>query len=88
MEEYINAEELSLRIKEKKQTIYNRIYKKEFILGIHYVKPTPKKLLFKWNAIISWLEGSSQAIETRQIPPAIDRPTPATTILRINNINI
>ena len=65
MEEYINAAELAARIKEKKQTIYNRIYKKDFLLGIHYVKPTPKKLLFKWNAIVSWLENPGHEFDIR-----------------------
>jgi len=59
MEEYITAEELATRIKEKRQTIYNRIYKQQWCLGIHYLKPTPRKLLFKWSAIVCWLEGNT-----------------------------
>lgn len=63
MEEYITAEELSYRIKEKKQTVYNRVYKGDFTLGVHYVKPTSRKLLFKWSAIVLWLEGDTKHID-------------------------
>jgi hypothetical protein len=87
MEEYITAEELSSRIKEKKQTVYNRIYKQEFILGIHYVKPTPKKLLFKWSAIVRWLEGPDYEFDTRTDPSEaapLKSPPSATTKSIIN----
>jgi len=56
MEEYLTVKELSERIKFSKQTLYNFINKKTFDLNKHYVKPTPKKILFKWSEIKKWME--------------------------------
>ena len=56
MEEYLTVKELSDRIKFSKQTLYNFINKKTFNLNEHYVKPTPKKILFKWSEIKKWME--------------------------------
>ena len=61
MEEYLTVDELSLKIKYSKQSLYNLIYKKTFILGKHYFKPTPKKILFKWLEIQAWIEGPSDS---------------------------
>ena len=55
MEEYLTVKELSLRIKFSKQSLYNIIHKGGFILGKHYLKPTPKKILFKWSEIQAWM---------------------------------
>jgi len=55
MEEYLTLDELSARIKFSKQSLYNLIYKRTFILGKHYLKPTPKKILFKWSEIKIWM---------------------------------
>jgi excisionase family DNA binding protein len=57
--EYLTVEELSERIKFSKQTLYNMISKGEFILQEHYLKPRPKKILFKWSAIEEWMENAS-----------------------------
>jgi hypothetical protein len=57
LEEYLSVAELSGRIKLAKQTIYNMIHRNTFTLNTHYLKPTPKKILFKWTAIQAWLEG-------------------------------
>jgi len=59
MEDYFTVDELSLKIKYSKQSLYNLIYKKTFILGKHYFKPTPKKILFKWSAVQEWIEETS-----------------------------
>jgi predicted DNA-binding transcriptional regulator AlpA len=56
MEEYLTVKELSERIKFSKQTLYNFINKKTFDLNKHYLKPTPKKILFKWSEIKKWME--------------------------------
>jgi len=56
MEEYLTVNELSARIKFSKQTLYNLIYKDTFIIGKHYLKPTPKKILFKWSEIHKWMK--------------------------------
>lgn len=42
-----------------RQSVYNNIHNKTFVLGVHYFKPTPKKILFKASAIKDWVEGSS-----------------------------
>ena len=55
VEEYLTVDELSERIKYKKQSIYNLIYRRVFVLKVHYLKPSRKKLLFKWTEIIKWL---------------------------------
>ena len=55
MEEYLTVKELSGRIKFSRQSLYNLIHRGTFILGIHYLKPTPKKVLFKWSEIEKWL---------------------------------
>ena len=58
MEEYLTVQELGERIKFSKQSVYNLIYKKKFILGVHYLKPTPKKILFVWSEVEKWLRQS------------------------------
>jgi hypothetical protein len=55
LEEYITVKELSQRIKMSKQTLYNLIHVGKFTIGKHYLKPTPKKILFKWSQIQAWL---------------------------------
>ena len=57
MEQYLTVKELSERLKLARQTIYNMIHKRDFILNHHYFKPTPRKILFKWSAMKNWLEG-------------------------------
>jgi len=42
-----------------KQTIYNRIHGGKFTIGKHFVKPTPKKILFRWSQIEVWLGETS-----------------------------
>lgn len=54
-EEYINVKELSQRIKMAQGTIRNMVCRGDFKLNIHYVKPTPRKVLFIWSAIEAWL---------------------------------
>jgi hypothetical protein len=65
MEEYLTTEELSKRIKMAEGTIRNLVWKKTFIEKVHYVKPTPRKLLFVWNAIEIWLYGNSPKNEMK-----------------------
>ena len=59
MEEYLTVKELSARIKFSNQSLYNLIYKGTFVLGKHYLKPTPKKILFIWSEILGWMEKNS-----------------------------
>lgn len=58
-EELLKTDELCERIKYKRQSIYNLICKGEFIHNVHFLKPSSRKLLFKWPAIYDWLENKS-----------------------------
>ncbi|MCK8603119.1 helix-turn-helix domain-containing protein [Desulfoferrobacter suflitae] len=67
MEEYLTTDELCDRIKYRKQTVYNLIHKRVLIAGKHFVKPTPKKILFKWTEMLRWVENKG-SVEDCQIP--------------------
>lgn len=56
--EYLTVSELSSRIKYTEQSIYNLICNGTFLEGRHFFKPTPKKILFKWQEVIHWIEGN------------------------------
>jgi hypothetical protein len=58
-EEYLTVKELGLRIKMSPGTIRNLVWQKRLMQNIHYLKPTPRKLLFIWSAIEAWLRGGS-----------------------------
>jgi hypothetical protein len=58
MEEYLTTIELSRRIKMAPGTIRNLVWRKEFRENIHYLKPTPRKVLFIWSAVEAWLHGT------------------------------
>ena len=60
MSEYLTTKELSGRIKMTPGTIRNLIWKKKLEKEIHYIKPTPRKLLFIWGAIEAWLHGNGK----------------------------
>ena len=70
MEEYLTVKELSDRIKFSKQSLYNLIHKGTFVLGKHYLKPTPKKVLFKWSEIRFWMGDSCSMVknESHKVP--------------------
>jgi predicted DNA-binding transcriptional regulator AlpA len=65
MEKYLTVSELSSRIKFSKQTLYNLIYKGTFVLGKHYLKPSPKKILFRWSEIYKWMKDPSCSHEIK-----------------------
>jgi len=73
MEEYLTVQELGERIKFSKQSIYNLIYKKKFILGVHYLKPTPKKILFVWSEVEKWLRQSMDEPADSMTPYSADQ---------------
>ena len=84
MKEYFIVDELSERIKFSKQTLYNLIYKGTFILGKHYLKPSPKKILFKWSEIQVWM---GEETDSKDGDP-IDFDIPAAYICeRLGNAN-
>lgn len=62
-EEFLTVHELSCKIKFARQTIYNMIFKGIFIQGIHYIKPRPKKILFKWSAVQEWMEPTPSKVQ-------------------------
>lgn len=70
MEEYLTTTELSERIKMAPGTIRNLVWKKSLKEGIHYIKPTPRKILFVWSAVESWLHRESSPVHT----PITDLP--------------
>jgi hypothetical protein len=59
MEEYLTTSELSHRIKMTPGTIRNLVWRKEFRENVHYLKPTPRKLLFMWSGVQKWLHRDS-----------------------------
>ena len=58
MEEYLTTKEFSSRIKMAPGSIRNLIWKKQLVEGIHFVKPTGRKLLFIWSKCEAWINGS------------------------------
>jgi len=58
-EEYLTTIELSKRIKMAPGTIRNLVWKNKFKLDVHYLKPTPRKLIFVWSEVRTWLHGDS-----------------------------
>ena len=60
MTEYLTTSELAERIKMAPGTIRNLIWKGQFHLGTHYVKPTSRKLLFVWPAVETWLHRNDE----------------------------
>jgi predicted DNA-binding transcriptional regulator AlpA len=68
-EDYLTVTELSQKIKFARQTIYNLISKKIFEINKHFIKPRPKKILFKWAAVKAWMENTSDGQhEVPEIP--------------------
>ena len=57
MEQYLTTKELSALIKMAPGTLRNLIWKRVLKEGVHYVRPTPRKVLFVWSAVEAWLRG-------------------------------
>ena len=66
MEEYLTVNELSERIKMAPGTIRNLVWKNHLKKNVHYLKPTPKKLLFVWSEIEDWLHTNSEKPQDEQ----------------------
>ena len=92
MEEYLTVKELSEKIKFSKQSLYNLIHRGTFVLGKHYLKPTPKKVLFKWTEIRSWMGDDLYPGHEEELRPDhsiadsnhLDNPTPPNPLGLIN----
>jgi predicted DNA-binding transcriptional regulator AlpA len=67
---YLTTEELSERMKFAQQTLYNHIHEKVFQQGVHFIKPSRKKILWIWPEIEKWLlEKSSGGQNILNIKP-------------------
>jgi len=64
-ERFISLKELCQRLSVAKQTIYNKIGSGVIVEGVHFFKPTGGKLLFKWSAMLEWVESTGA-----KIPPS------------------
>ena len=58
--EYLSLEELVDRIPYRPQTIRNLMYQGILREGLHYFKPTQRKVVFKWAAIRCWIEDQNR----------------------------
>jgi hypothetical protein len=56
MEEYLTITEVAGRLKVAPKTIRNRIASRVFREGIHYFRPEGSRTLFKWSAVVRWVE--------------------------------
>ena len=74
MEEYLTVQELSARIKFSRQTLYNLIHKGTFVIGKHYLKPSPKKILFIWSEIHEWMKEPSCSDQIQSPNPSDQSP--------------
>lgn len=83
MEDYFTIDELSSKIKYSKQSLYNLIYKKTFILGKHYFKPTPKKYCLNGQQFKHGLK-ERQIQTTEHLPINLPKQTLAVKNLRAN----
>ena len=72
--EYLTIDEVATRLKCKRKTVINRMISGIYVEGVHYFRPagTNKKgkpwrcdPLFKWSAIVAWVEGNHR--EQRKI---------------------
>jgi hypothetical protein len=54
---YLSLKELVQVIPYQPQTIYNWISAGVWQSGVHYFKPTPRKLIFHYSTIKRWVEG-------------------------------
>ena len=66
MEEYLTTNELSARIKLAPGTIRNLIWKKVLLENVHFIRPTPRKILFMWSRIEAWLHGN-ESVKTHSL---------------------
>lgn len=54
--EYLSLDELCQRIPYRPQTIRNLMSQGVLLKGVHYFKPTSRRIVFKWLAIQRWIE--------------------------------
>lgn len=84
---FIGLKELCQRLSVAKQSIYNQINTGILVEGLHFFKPTGGKLLFKWSAMLEWVEsqGGKQPNKTTTASEesvhlqSLNRPSPPKT---------
>lgn len=67
--EYLSLEELCQRIPYRPQTVRNLMSQGVLRQGVHYFKPTSRRIVFKWEAVRAWIEGNDRK-ERLMIPLA------------------
>jgi len=50
-DKYLTTKEVSIKYKYAEQSIYNMIHRGKLRLGVHYIKPSRRKVLFIASAI-------------------------------------
>jgi len=58
--EYLSLQELCQRIPYRPQTIRNLMSQGVLQQGVHYFKPTQRRIVFKWDAVKRWIEGEDR----------------------------
>jgi hypothetical protein len=53
--DYLSIKELCERTSYAPKSVYNMISQRIFTEGVHYFKPTKRKLLFFWPAVEAWI---------------------------------
>lgn len=59
---FYGLKELCDKLSVARQSIYNQINNGILIEGIHFFKPTGGKLLFKWSAMLEWVENNGDKL--------------------------
>ena len=82
---YLDIKELCELTKYKPQSIYNLIHRGIFVKGIHYLKPSKRKILFRWSEIQKWL-GEGVVFELKNEGDTSQKEE--TQSKKVNRINI
>jgi hypothetical protein len=64
-EGYLTTAEVCRRLKWSARTIRDKIAAAVFREGVHFFQPPRCHRLWKWPAIVAWLEGKEQAVIDR-----------------------
>jgi hypothetical protein len=58
---YIDIKELCARTPYAEKTIHNWVCNGTWKEGLHFFKPTARKLIFDWEIVERWIRGESDA---------------------------
>jgi len=76
-QEYLTIDEVAERLKCNRKTIINRMTAGIYREGVHYFRPEGTQKnghrwrcdpLFKWSAVVAWVEGQKQIEQSQVIP--------------------